>query len=241
MSVAVLRPVPARAAGRGRGVRGSIVFVGGYAYDPFWGPGFWGAGPWYPYPYPYSIDPLPYDPSADMRILATPKDAKVYVDGYYVGLVDDFDGVFQHLSLPPGGHDITLYREGYRTVTRQIYLQPAHTFKLREQMAPVAPGEASAPPPAPPASAAPPPPEEGAPGEASNFGALSIHVQPADAEVLIDGERWDGTPDRARLIVQVADGRHHVEIRKDGYRPYEADVDVRRGETRAVNVSLSRE
>ncbi len=274
----VLWPQSARAARHVHGARASVVVVGGYLYDPFWGPGFWG-GPWYPYPYgyPYGFYPYPYDRGADMRVLATPKDAKVYVDGYYAGIVDDFDGVFQHLSMPPGGHEVTLYREGYRTVTRKVYLEPTSTFKLHEQMERLPAGEVSAspPPPAapppstrrpvgrspygprgprvppppgePPTPAEPPPPSEPpaprppdmAPGESSSFGALSIQVQPPDAEIMIDGQQWQGTSDRARLIVQVSEGTHHVEIRKDGYRPYEADLDVRRGETRAVNISLS--
>jgi hypothetical protein len=33
-------------------------------------------------------------------VLATPKEAAVYVDGFYAGVVDDFDGVFQSLPLP---------------------------------------------------------------------------------------------------------------------------------------------
>ncbi|MGE5244080.1 MAG: PEGA domain-containing protein [Betaproteobacteria bacterium] len=281
-AAATLWPVPSRAAGHVHGVRGSLVVVGGYAYDPFWGPGFWGVGPWYPYPYgyPYGYYPFPYDRSADVRVLATPKDAKVYVDGYYAGIVDDFDGIFQHLSIAPGGHELTLYREGYRTVTRKVYLEPNATLKLREHMERLPAGEVSAAPPAPTAlppatprrgpygprgprvrpvppeppqapeppqppepgtPAAPPPPGMTGPGEPSSFGALSIRVQPDDAEVLIDGERWDGSTGRARLVVQLAEGTHHVEIRRDGYRTYEADVEVARGETREINVSLSRQ
>jgi hypothetical protein len=34
----------------------------------------------------------------------------VYVDGFYPGIVDDFNGVvFQALPLTPGGHTIILY------------------------------------------------------------------------------------------------------------------------------------
>lgn len=72
-------------------------------------------------------------------------------------------------------------------------------------------------------------------------GTLSIRVQPAGATVLIDGERWDG-PGRAdeRLIVQLPEGHHRVEVQRDGYGPVVVEVDVRRGETTPVNVSLTR-
>jgi hypothetical protein len=41
--------------------------------------------------------------------MARPEEAAVYVDGFYAGIVDDFDGVFQKLLLPPGDHTIVLY------------------------------------------------------------------------------------------------------------------------------------
>jgi uncharacterized membrane protein len=56
--------------------------------------------------------------------------------------------------------------------------------------------------------------------------------------VLIDGERWRGPEAQDRLIVEVTEGRHTVEIQKAGYRPYVTDVQIRRGETSTLNVSL---
>jgi len=38
---------------------------------------------------------------AEVRVLVTPPEAAVYVDGYYAGLVDDLDGFFQRLPLTP--------------------------------------------------------------------------------------------------------------------------------------------
>ena len=75
-------------------------------------------------------------------------------------------------------------------------------------------------------------------GDASMYGSLAIRVQPADAEILIDGETWRGPGAQDRLIVDVAEGPHTVEIRKTGYRTYVTQVDVRRGESTPVNVSL---
>ena len=119
---------------------GGAPFYSPFYYDPFW-------GPFYPYaygPYPYAVHP-----QADVKIEAEPKQAQVYVDGYYAGVVDDFDGVFKRLHTSPGGHAITLHLEGYRTVTQNIYASPASTYKLRETMEKLAPGEKSAAPPAP--------------------------------------------------------------------------------------------
>jgi hypothetical protein len=68
-----------------------------------------------------------------------------------------------------------------------------------------------------------------------------IRVQPAHADVLIDGERWEVATGNEPLVVQIAAGSHRVEVRKPGYRVYAAQVDVRRGESSPINVSLSRE
>jgi hypothetical protein len=76
--------------------------------------------------------------------------------------------------------------------------------------------------------------------EARTFGALVLRVQPEGAEILIDGERWQGPEGEDRLVVQVSEGRHRVEIRKDGYKPFTTEVDVRPGGTTPLNVSLPR-
>ena len=39
-------------------------------------------------------------------------------------------------------------------------------------------------------------------------------------------------------MVEVAEGSHTVEIRKAGYRTYVTQVDVHRGQTTPLNVSL---
>jgi PEGA domain len=214
--------------------------------------------------YPYYVD-------SSLRVVVTPRQAEVYVDGYYSGIVDDFDGFFQRLRLPPGEHEVTLYREGFRTVQQKVYLTPDSTYKLTYAMVKLPEGETAgprptAPPPSfnepyPPQTASPggsgaprvppaapprrPPPAPPAgydpnAGAASGFGALVVRIQPANAEVLIDGERWRG-PDGAdeRLIVQLAEGSHHVEVRKDGFRMFSTEIQIHGGETLPLNVSLS--
>ena len=70
------------------------------------------------------------------------------------------------------------------------------------------------------------------------FGTVAVRVQPADAEVLIDGERWEATAGE-RVLVQLSTGQHRVEVRKSGYKPYSTTVNIRSGQTFTVNVSLS--
>ena len=272
---------PVGVSARGHGpyghVSGGVVFVGGYFYNPFYGPYPW----WGPDAYGYPYFPI-YDTRARVRLLVTPKQAAVHVDGYYAGIVDDFDGFFQNLPLSPGGHEIVLYLEGYRTVRQTVYLTPDSTYKLHYAMQRLTQGEVSEPPPSAPPVPPPPtgsamPPHTPRPGEgpipptlptgeppapqsrpapqarpvpppppppssrASSYGALVIQVQPPDAEVRIDGERWMSSGTADRLVVQVSAGAHRVEVQKEGYRQFSTEIQVGRGETTPLNVSLSRE
>ena len=199
-----------------------------------------------------------FDEGGALRLQVTPKDAAVYVDGFHAGIVDDFDSAFQRLPVPAGEHELVLYRAGFRTVHQWINVAPRSTYKARLVMEKLGAGETPEPPPVVPPAASPPdespsPPireraRPGRPGQGpaplrpdGAFGTLAIRVQPADAEIRIDGERWSGSDGDQALRVQVVEGRHRLEIEKGGFRRFATDVDVRRGEIVPVNVSLSSE
>ena len=92
-------------------------------------------------------------------------------------------------------------------------------------------------PPAPPEAPAPPAPSENVRG-----GSIVLRAQPAGTDVMIDGEHWDGPASgNDRLVIQVSEGRHRIEVTRDGYVSFSTDVDVRRGESLPVNVSLARQ
>ena len=59
--------------------------------------------------------------------------------------------------------------------------------------------------------------------------------------MLIDGEAWEGPKDDEVLVVQIAPGSHRIEVRREGYRSYAADVTVEAAETTPVNVRLPSE
>ena len=84
-----------------------------------------------------------------MKTEITPKQTEVYVDGYYAGVADNFDGAFHRLHTLPGGHAVTLHLDGYRTVTENIFVRLGSTSKLTETMQKLAPGEVSEPVPLP--------------------------------------------------------------------------------------------
>ena len=218
-------------------------------YDPFWSPfyGPYGYGAWrYPY-YRYGG----YGASSAVRLQVTPPETEVYVDGYYVGLVDSFDGFFQRLRLPPGDHEIELYLDGHESIQRTLYLAPGETYRVRHEMTPLAAGAPAPvrPEPAPPPPAAPPsaagapatvPPA--APGVAvanpAGFGTLVVRVQPADATIVVDGERWMGHEAVGELMLDLGVGAHRLEVSRDGHHPYAVDVEIVPGEDTVINVSL---
>ncbi len=232
-------------------MRGQFVFVGGYFYDPFFGPYPWWPRPMYPYPY-FPV----YDSRAHVRVMVKPNDTAVYVDGFYAGIADDFDGVFQSLPLPPGGHEIALYLEGYRTVRQRLYLRRGSTLKLHETLEPLPAGVRSEPPalaaPVPPPPSGtftplrteprgqprPPSPYAAPPSQAVGYGSFALRVQPVDADVLIDGERWVSS-DEGQFIVQLSAGPHRVDIAKPGYQRFSTEIQVREGGETPLNVSLS--
>ena len=218
----------------------------------------------YPYPaYRYAAR------DSAVRFDVKPHETAVYLDGYYAGVVDDFDAWFQRLYTAPGGHEITLYLPGYRTYTERVYLTPDNTLKIRHRMEPLAAGEASERPPVPPPppqfegqgppQGAPlpgrygrrggpppnyPPPQQGAPqppqGAAPNEGergTLALSLQPNDAEVLVDGTPWRGQ-NQDRMVIELSEGRHNIQIRKTGFVGYLTDVQIRRGDTTNLDVRL---
>ena len=99
------------------------------------------------------------------------------------------------------------------------------------------PGRGAMPPRGPRPPDVPPPPPAGS-EQSPRGGSLVLRVQPADADVLIDGEHWRGPSGDERLVVQLAEGHHRIEVRKDGYQPFTSDADVRPNETVPINVSL---
>jgi hypothetical protein len=231
------------------GYYGSPWFYGGWGY-PY---SAYGYAPW---GYPYAYGGYYYDSS--LRVQVSPREAEVFVDGYYAGTVDDFDGVFQRLHLEPGDHDLELFLPGHRSFQQKVYLQPGKTFNVRHGMEPLGPGDAQpvrpvAPPRATPSrssrrqpSITPRDRDAGAPqgpeptqGARSEFGSLVLRVQPGDANITIDGEAWENSGGNERLIVQLGSGVHNVQIRKDGYRTYMTDITVRAGETITLNVAMT--
>jgi hypothetical protein len=138
--------------GSGPHVSGPTHVIGGHDY-PF-GHGAFGLGGHYRVPfsdgygyaygygaYPYGYQPYGYGYSSastrygSVRIQGAPRDAAVYADGYYVGIVDDFDGALQHLNLDAGPHQIEIRAPGFPPIVFDVNVQSGRTITYRADRA----------------------------------------------------------------------------------------------------------
>ena len=90
---------------------------GGFSFGVYYSGGYYGPW-WYGYaPVAYGV---PYVDSGAVRLKIQPNDATVWVDGYFAGRVDEFDGAFQKLKLEPGPHRIEVRANGYETLAFDV-------------------------------------------------------------------------------------------------------------------------
>ena len=206
---------------------------------------------WYGYPYPYGYDPYPYpypapwyvesgaSGSGEVRLDVSQKDATVYVDGFYVGVVDDFNGIFHHLKLTAGPQRIEIRKPGYETLVLDVNAQPNQTITYRDVMQPAAADVNNT---ASPATAAAPPaadttrPMPGAPLPRMVVGApgeVLFEVSPKEAQVYVDGfyvgtiDNFNGRSQRLTL----PPGPHHLVMRATGYEDLEVDMNIQPRQT----------
>jgi hypothetical protein len=133
-----------------RGFYGGVYPRFYYPYSSFyWGPGYFdswgywgnGFGPGWGYAgYPYGFGGYPgsgyaYD-TGRLRLEVRPRDAEVFIDGYYAGQVDDFDGRLQGLTLETGGYSVEVRKAGWETLTFDVRVTPGRTTHYKGELIP---------------------------------------------------------------------------------------------------------
>jgi hypothetical protein len=241
--------------GGGRHIgRGGRVIFGG----PYWGGWGWGWGPDYYGDYGPAYGPA-YDDDQDQEDQATvdldvsPGEARVYLDGRYIGTADDFGGDPDSLTLRPGSYRLEFRLEGYESQSIDIDADPGATIEVHKNLRRTSGArryrlrEA-------------PRPEDGVQpysGRRQGTGRpdvgygrplrngrerLLLSAHPDDAAVYLD-DRFLGTAEQLGATddgVPLTPGRHTITVSRPGFKSRTVEINVARGEAKKVDVSLDR-
>ena len=130
------------------------------------------------------------------------KTAGVWVDGQYVGFVNELKGDKKVLLLP-GEHTISARQTGYIELTQKIVTEPGKRTILTITLEKDPKAQFSA----------------------SNA-QVKLKVTPERAAVFVDGQ-FAGTANQFQGVgraMLIAPGKHHIKIGLVGYQPFETDV-----------------
>jgi hypothetical protein len=85
-------------------------------------------------PYGYGYGGYSGQPYGGLRIDLPQRDAEVYVDGYFVGVVDNFDGIAQQANLEAGPHRIEIRSPEFAPIEFSVNIEPGRTITYRGSM-----------------------------------------------------------------------------------------------------------
>jgi hypothetical protein len=106
---------------------------GGYGYTSYWDPFWRDYYYWHAQTSGYYGGGHRYD-LGSVRLKYKPRDAEVYVDGYYVGVVDSFDGLFQRLRLEEGPHRIEIRARGHEPSFYDVRVLAGESITLEGEL-----------------------------------------------------------------------------------------------------------
>ena len=72
----------------------------------------------------------------ELRLRVRPRHAQVFVDGYYAGIIDDYDGIFQSLRMESGPYHIQLVAPGYEPLEFDVRIIPGQKITYRGDLLP---------------------------------------------------------------------------------------------------------
>jgi PEGA domain len=145
------------------------------------------------------------------------KTAGVWVDGQYVGFVNELKGNKRVLLLP-GSHEISVRQTGYFDLMQTITAEPGKKTILTIKLDKNPQAQFSA-----------------------ITGEIKLEVTPDRAAVFVDGH-FAGTVNQFRgagRAMLVAPGNHHIKIDLVGYQPFETDVTLLAKQKLTVKTDLA--
>jgi len=146
------------------------------------------------------------------------KSAGVWVDGQYVGYLNELKGS-KKLLLLPGEHEISVREAGYRSVEQKINVQPKQMQTLRVLLAKDPRAQYSA-----------------------VTGEVKLSIDPDRAAVFVDDQfaghaHEFGGAGRAMLL---SPGHHQIKITLPGYKSFTTEIDVRANQKYDIKTQLPR-
>lgn len=145
------------------------------------------------------------------------RNAGLWLDGQYVGFVEDLEGRGK-LVLLPGEHELVFKLIGYDDLTRTIRVEPGSRNEYRVAMLPVA--DASYP-------------------DKSETAQLRLSVKPGKAAIFVD-DSYVGHVDRfdGRGGMRLAAGTYRLTIALPGYEAFTTELTVHSGQSYEVKTDL---
>jgi PEGA domain len=112
--------------------------------DPFYaGYGYYGLNSLFFDPYWFyegqATGPVALNPAAglgSLRLKVKPAKGQVFIDGYYVGDVDEFDGAFQKIKLEQGKHRVEIRLLGYEPLVFDVDIRRGQQTVFEGQLRP---------------------------------------------------------------------------------------------------------
>jgi hypothetical protein len=132
------------------------------------------------------------------------KTSGVWVDGQYVGYLQELKGSKKILLLP-GEHTISVRQNGYQDSTQTVIVQPGQAQIVHVSMEKAATG--------------PMPPD-------AELATIKVNVNPSRAAVFVDGRFVGHVGELGGLgrSLQVVPGKHQIRIALPGYKTFQTDI-----------------
>jgi uncharacterized membrane protein len=144
------------------------------------------------------------------------KDSGVWIDGEYVGFLKELKGNKKVLLLP-GEHQIEVRQSGYDNFARKIVVEPGQVQTVQVVMH-LSPGARV--------------PDVTA--------TLKITVQPGRAAVFLDDQYIGHASELGGAVhsLSISPGKHRIKVELPGYRTFETEVNLLRGQKSEVKTEL---
>jgi PEGA domain len=144
------------------------------------------------------------------------RDSGVWIDGEYVGFLKELKGNKKVLLLP-GEHQIEVRQSGYGNFARKVVVEPGQVQTVQVVMHLL------------PGSHAP-----------DVTATLKVTVQPGRAAVFLDDQYIGHASELGGAVhsLLISPGKHRIKVELPGYRTFETEVNLLRGQKSEVKTEL---